>query len=140
MKLSARSRYGFRAILQLAVEYGKGLLQVKTIAKREDISVKYLEQLMAMLKVAGLVRTKRGPGGGNFLAKQPSEIKLSEIFSVLEGPLCSVECTKHAKFSKGCADCVTRQVWSKIQGTIWDFFDSMTLQDLVDMAEEKKKP
>ena len=64
MKLSSRSRYGFRAILELAVEYGNGPLQIKTIAKREDISNKYLEQLVAMRKASGLVRSIRGPKGG----------------------------------------------------------------------------
>ena len=140
MKLSSRSRYGFRAILQLAMEYGKGRLQVKTIAGRENISVKYLEQLMTMLKTDGLIDSVRGRKGGYILAKHPSEIKLSVIFSALEGLVYSIDCTKHTKFTKGCGDCVTRHIWSKIQSARWDLLDSMTLQDLVDIAEGKKKP
>ena len=139
MKLSSRSRYGFRAILQLAMEYGKGRLQVKIIAKREDISSKYLEQLIATLKVNGLVYSIRGRGGGYLLSKHPSKIKLGEIFSALEGPEYSADCTKHAKFTKGCGDCITRHIWSKIHRTRQDLLDSMTLQDLVDIAEGKKK-
>jgi Rrf2 family protein len=138
MKLSSRSRYGFRAILELALEYGKGPLQIKAIAEREDISNKYLEQLIAMLKSTGLVRSLRGPKGGYILAKAPSEIKLSDIFRTLEGPLIAVECLSHPDFCPRCADCVTRKIWSKIQNTMVDLLESMTLQDLVDMSEGKK--
>ena len=135
MKLSAKSRYGFRAALQLALEYDKGWLQVKTIAEREDISIKYLEQLIAILKAAGLIYAKRGRNGGYILAKHPSKIKLSEIFSILEGPLYGIDCTKHTKFTKGCNNCVARRIWSKIGDSIWDLLDSMTLQDLIDMKK-----
>ena len=140
MKLSSRSRYGFRAILELAIEYGKGPLQIKTIAKREDISNKYLEQLIAMLKSTGLVVSLRGPKGGYILAKHPSEIKLSKIFTTLEGPLIAVECLDHPEFCPRCSDCVTRHIWAKMQKTMQDLLDSMTLQDLVDMAQGKKAP
>ena len=140
MKLSSRSRYGFRAILELAIEYGKGPLQIKTIAKREDISNKYLEQLIAMLKSTGLVVSLRGPKGGYILAKHPSEIKLSKIFTTLEGPLIAVECLDHPEFCPRCSDCVTRHIWSKMQRTMQELLDSMTLQDLVDMAQGKKPP
>ena len=115
MKLSSRSRYGFRAILELALEYGNGPLQIKTIAQKEDISNKYLEQLVAMLKSAGLVRSIRGPRGGYVLARTPGEIKLSDIFTTLEGPVISVECLDHPNFCFRCSDCVTRQIWSEMQ-------------------------
>jgi Rrf2 family protein len=87
-----------------------------------------------------LVNSIRGPKGGYLLAKKPSEIKLSKIFSALEGPINNVDCTKHAKFSKGCNDCVVSFLWSKFNKNTWDLFESMTLQDMVDMAEGKKKP
>jgi len=91
MKLSSRSRYGLRAILELAVEYGNGPLQIKTIAEREDISNKYLEQLVAMLKASGLVRSIRGPKGGYELTRPPGDVKLSEVFTTLEGPVVAVD-------------------------------------------------
>ena len=138
MKLSSRSRYGFRAILELAANFGKGPLQIQTIAKREDISNKYLEQLIAMLKSTGLVRSLRGPKGGYLLAKKPSEIKLSTVFSALEGPVLKAECKTHNRFNKGCNDCIVSHVWSKFNNTVWDLFESMTLQDMVDMAGGKK--
>ena len=84
MKLSSRSRYGFRAILELAVEYGNGPVRIKTIAEREDISNKYLEQLMAMLKSTDLIRSVRGPRGGYVLSKAPNQIKLKEVFIALD--------------------------------------------------------
>ena len=136
MKLSSRSRYGFRAILELAVEYGNGPLQIKVIAQREDISNKYLEQLIAMLKASGLVRSIRGPRGGYMLTKPPSEVKLSEIFTTLEGPAVSVECLEHPEYCPKCTDCVTREVWQKMQNAMMDVLEGMTLQDLVDKTKK----
>ena len=135
MKLSSRSRYGFRAILELAVDYGKGPLQIKTIAKREDISNKYLEQLIAMLKASGLVRSIRGPRGGYELVKPPAEVKLSEVFRTLEGPLIAVECLEHPEFCPRCTDCVTRQVWGQMQSAMMGVLENLTLQDLVDKTQ-----
>jgi Rrf2 family cysteine metabolism transcriptional repressor len=133
MKLSSRSRYGLRAILELAVEYGNGPVQIKAIAKKEDISNKYLEQLVAMMKSAGLVTSVRGPKGGYILTKEPDKIKLSEIITSLEGPIDTAECLEHSEFCPMCADCVTREVWGKIQNAMMGVLESTTLQD---MAEE----
>lgn len=135
MKLSSRSRYGFRAILELAVEYGNGPLQIKTIAKREDISNKYLEQLIAMLKASGLVRSIRGPKGGYELTRPPGDVKLSEVFTTLEGPVVTVECLEHPEFCPRCTECVTRDVWAQMQSAIMGVLESMTLQDLVDKTK-----
>lgn len=135
MKLSSRSRYGLRAILDLALEYGGGPLQIKVIAERENISNKYLEQLMTILKTAGLVRSLRGPKGGYLLVKPPNEVRLSEVFTVLEGPLITVECLQHPQFCPRCAECITRQVWAKIQDAMLGVLESITLQDLVDKAK-----
>lgn len=135
MKLSSRSRYGFRAILELAVEYGNGPLQIKVIAEREDISNKYLEQLIAMLKASGLVRSIRGPRGGYMLTRPPAEVKLSEIFTTLEGPPISVDCLEHPEYCPRCTDCVTREVWEKMQQAMMDVLEGITLQDLVDKTQ-----
>ena len=139
MKLSTRSRYGFRAALELAVEYGKGPIQIKIIAQREDISNKYLEQIIAILKSSGLVISFRGPKGGYMLAKPPKEIKLSQIFTVLEGSLSPVVCLEHPEFCPRCGSCVTRQLWSEIQEALFNVLDSRTLQDLVDRMERSKE-
>ena len=138
MKLSTRTRYGLRAILELALNHGRGPLQLKIIASNQDISLKYLEQLMATLKSGGLVRSLRGSKGGYILAKAANQIKLSDVFSALEGPSAiSVECLDDNGYCLRAADCVTRQVWVQVQEAVMGVLESLTLQDLVDRAKEK---
>ena len=134
MKISTRSRYGLRAILELAMEYGKGPLQIKIIAERQEISNKYLEQIMAILKSVGLVRSIRGAKGGYILAKEPKNIRISDVFVALEGPLLTVDCVDHPEFCTRCTDCVTRHVWTEIQDSIMNVMTAITLQDLVDKS------
>ena len=138
MKLSSRTRYGMRAMLELALEFGNKPLQIKTISDREDISNKYLEQLIAMLKSTGLVRSIRGPRGGYMLAKPPSEIQIKDIFYTLEGPVTTAECLEHAEFCPRCTDCAPRQIWGEIQDAILNVLQSRTLQDLVDQSVQAK--
>jgi len=124
--------------LELAENYGKGPLRLKVIAKRQDISVKYLEQLMAVLKSAGIVRSIRGPSGGYVLAKSPSEIKVSDCFNCLEGPVITTECVDNSSFCTRTADCVARQLWTDVQNTVMDLLRSITLQSLIDRTRESK--
>ena len=138
MKLSTRTRYGVRAVLELAASQGKGPMQIKTIANRQGISLKYLEQLMAILKSAGFVRSVRGSKGGYILAKPANQIKLSDIFNALEGPVTTVECVENESYCARVADCVARQVWAEVQRAITNVLQSMTLQDLVDRAKDKR--
>ena len=138
MKLSTRTRYGVRAILELAGNQSEEPMQIKTIAERQEISVKYLEQLMAILKSAGFVRSVRGAKGGYILAKPANQIKLSDVFNALEGPVTTVECLENENSCKRAADCVTRQVWAEVQQAIMSVLRSMTLQDLVDRMKDKK--
>ena len=139
MKLSSRTRYGMRAILELALEYGKDPLQIKVIAEREDISNKYLEQLIAMLKSAGLVRSIRGPRGGYMLAKPPEEIQLKDIFTTLEGPMVPAECLDHPEYCPRCSDCATREIWQELQNAVFGVLESVTLADLVERSLRSKK-
>ncbi len=138
MKLSTRTRYGVRAVLELAANQSTEPLRIKTIAHRQDISVKYLEQLMAVLKSAGFVRSIRGSKGGYILAKPANQIKLNDIFNALEGPVTTVECLENENYCARVADCVTRQVWAEVQQAITNVLQSMTLQDLVDRAKDKR--
>jgi len=139
MKLSTRTRYGIRAILELAENHGRGPLQVKIIAQRQGISVKYLEQLMAILKSAGFVRSIRGSKGGYILAKAANKIKLSDVFKSLEGPSAiTAECLENESYCARTADCVARQVWAQMQEAIMAVLQSITLQDLVDRAKDKR--
>lgn len=137
MKLSTRTRYGMRAILELAGNHGGGPLQVKTIAQRQGISAKYLEHLMALLRSAGFVRGLRGSKGGYILAKQPNQIKLSDVFNCLEGPSAiTVECVENESYCARTADCVTRQLWAQVQEAIESILESITLQDLVERVKD----
>src|SRR4030043_2377349 len=95
MKLSTRTRYAVRAIIELAQNGNNKPLQLKIIAQRQDISVKYLEQLMAVLRSGGFVRSVRGSKGGYVLAKAPDQIKLNDVLHRLEGPVATVECVKN---------------------------------------------
>ena len=135
MKLSTRTRYGMRAIIELAVSDRKGHLQLKAIARHQDISAKYLEQLMVVLKSAGFVRSIRGAKGGYVLAKAPNQIKLSDIFHCLEGPVSTVECVENEDYCQRAADCVARQVWTQVQEAIEGVLQSITLQDVADRAK-----
>jgi len=138
MKLSTRTRYGIRAMLELAVNFNTAPLQTKVIAQRQSISAKYLEQLMAMLKSGGFVRSIRGSKGGYVLAKPPNQIKLSDVFYALEGSLISVECLEDEDYCARVPDCVARQLWADVQKAIENVLQSITLEDLVDRTKNKK--
>ena len=137
MKLSTRTRYGIRAILELAENYKKGPLQLKNIAKRQDISVKYLEQIMTILRSGELIRSIRGPRGGYTLAKAPNQIKLSDVFDCLEGTVTTVECVEDENYCARIADCMARQLWTQVHEAIRNILQSVTLQDLVERAKDK---
>ena len=138
MRLSTRTRYGIRAMLELAENVGRGPLQLRIIARRQDISAKYLDQLMAILKSAGFVRSIRGSKGGYILAKAPEQIKLSDVFCCLEGPVVTVECTENENYCARAADCVARQVWTQVQEAVMAVLQSLTFQDLVDRTKTNK--
>ncbi len=137
MKLSTRTRYGMRALLELAMAHNTDEpLQIKLIAERQNISNKYLEQLIAMLKTSGLVRSIRGPHGEYILSKQPSEIKLVDVFKTLEGSTLTVECVGQEHICDNQSDCITRKLWTEINQAILNVLESKTLGDLVAMSEK----
>jgi Rrf2 family cysteine metabolism transcriptional repressor len=138
MKLSTRTRYATRAILELAEHFGKGPLQTRVIAKHQEISIKYLEQLMSAMKSDGIIRSQRGAKGGYVLSQPPEKIKLSEIFDIFEGPMVTVECVSNEKYCNKADDCVARQVWCEIQKAIKGILESITLQDALDKAKKGK--
>jgi Rrf2 family cysteine metabolism transcriptional repressor len=134
MKLSTRTRYGVRAILELAENAGKGPMQLKAVARRQDISAKYLEQLIAVLKSAGLVRSVRGAKGGYILARPANKIRLSEVFHCLEGTVTTAECVEDENYCQRAAGCAARLVWAQIHEAIEEVLAANTLQDLMDKA------
>ena len=138
MTLSTRTRYAMRAVLELAENYGKGPLQTRVIAQNQEISVKYLEQLMAALKSAVLIRSQRGAKGGYILANPPETIKLSDIFDVFEGPVVTVECVANEKYCNRAGNCIARQVWCEVQRAVRNVLQSTTLKDVIEKSKDDK--
>ncbi|MHC4636524.1 MAG: RrF2 family transcriptional regulator [Planctomycetota bacterium] len=139
MKLSTRTKYSIRAIIEIASHYGKGPLQSKIIAQRQDLSVKYLEQLIAILKSADFVRSIRGAKGGYVLSRPPKDIKLSEVFRALEGSVVTVECLENDDYCNRTGNCVSKELWAEVEDAVYKVLESKTLQDMVDRANNKKE-
>ncbi len=126
-----------RLMVDLARHWQQGSISVHAVAQREDLPEAYLEQLVAVLRKAGLVNGKRGAGGGYMLARDPSAITAGDIVRALEGPIEPQICTAEGEPVVNCIcerDCGTRAVWVKLQSTIAQALDAMTLADL---AKEK---
>lgn len=140
MKLSTKGRYGARAMLDLALNYGKGYILLKDIARRQEISERYLEHLIAPLKAAGLVKSVRGARGGYALTKPPSKIRLSKVIKVLEGSISPVDCVDDFGLCHRASFCVTRDIWGDIGRAINGVLESMTLEDMVQRQKKKKVP
>jgi len=134
MKLSTRTRYAVRAMIELAQHEAERPLQLKIIAQRQEISVKYLEQLMAVLKAAGLVNSIRGSRGGYVLARAPNQITLSDILHCVEGPVATVGCVEDGNRCARAAECAARDVWTKVERAIENVLQSITLQDVAETA------
>jgi len=126
-------------MLDLGLNYGKGLILLKDIAKRQEISVGYLEQIIPSLKAAGLVNSSRGAHGGYALAKEPADITLKEVISALEGSLSLVECINDPDLCARADLCITREVWDDLGGIIDDFLLSINLQQLIDKYRSKQR-
>jgi Rrf2 family transcriptional regulator, cysteine metabolism repressor len=131
MKLSTRTRYGIRAVLALAENHGMEPVQLKNIARQQQISVKYLEQLMTMLKSAGIVSSVRGAKGGYVLARPPGNITLSDCFVCLEGNVITVECVNNEAYCPRTGTCPAREVWEDVDKAVMDILKTTTLQDII---------
>ena len=138
MKLSTKGRYGIRAMLDLAQHYDEGLVLVKDVAARQQISERYLEHLFLSLKTAGLVRSVRGAHGGFMLKISPDRIRLIEIIRVSEGPLALVECVCDAGVCSRSAKCAARDVWVELQSVMDAMLASLTLRDLLERQQAKE--
>lgn len=140
MKLSTRGRYGLKLMLDLAIHYGEQYIPLKEIAKRQELSEKYLEQLMLKLNRAKLVRSARGLNGGYRLIKAPEEISVGEVLHAVEGSLAPVDCLEGG--TAGCAHldtCATIGLYRRIKDAVDNVVDHTTLQDLVNDYQEKIK-
>lgn len=138
MRLSTKSRYGLRAMFDIAYNCGTAPTQIQDISRRQHISQRYLEQIFQSLKKGGLLKSKRGPQGGYMLAKEPQEITLQEIIQATEGDLLLVECSSKGRKKTGCefdGVCVTQSVWQEAAAKLNDYFATITLKDLCDRGE-----
>ena len=140
MKLSTRGRYGTRMMLDLAQHYNVGPIQIGDIARRQDISVKYLEQLIIPLKKANLIKSLRGPKGGHMLSTPPDDITVGEIVRILEGGIDLTDCIGNPDVCEKSGHCVTRQVWEEASKAMFDNLNAITLSRMVEMAEAAPAP
>jgi len=139
IRLSTKGRYGTRSMLELALRRGSGPVLIKQVAEAQDIPVKYLEHVLTLLRVAGLVKAYRGPRGGYVLARDPSEITLNQMLTALEGPVSLVHCQEMPEECVRSEICVTQDIWSDISNRMVDFMDGITLEDIVGMHNDKVK-
>ena len=132
IKLSTKGRYGARLMLNLAYHYKNENESVilKSVSDAEEISIRYLEQIVIPLKINKLVKSIRGAGGGYTLARHPSKIKLNEILHALEGTCCLVDCVEDS-------DYCPHDVWTEASKLLKDYFEKITLQDLIEMTNKK---
>ncbi len=138
MKLSTRACYGTRAVVDLAARYGQGATQLKDIAGRQELPQKYLENMMAPLRAAGLVKSTRGTRGGFEFAKDPSDVKFADVLEFLEGSMAPARCVDEPGECPRSSYCGTREVWVRIKEAVMNILESVTVEDLVRMKEEKE--
>ncbi len=139
MKLSTKGRYGVRLMLDLAAHYGEGPILLREISRRESISEKYLWHLINPLKSAGLIHATRGAHGGYTLAKAPSDITIKDIFEVVEGPICLVDCVEKPATCERSDFCITRDLWAETSQVLADSLAKTTLASLLTRQKEKKQ-
>ncbi|MUK87011.1 Rrf2 family transcriptional regulator [Ornithinibacillus sp. L9] len=130
MKISTKGRYGLTIMIELAKKYGDGPTPLKVIARENDLSEHYLEQLATPLRNAGLIKSVRGAYGGYMLPKEPREISAGDIIRVLEGPITPVEGIEDEEPAK-------QQLWLRIRDAVKDVLDTTTLQDLINYDEDE---
>jgi len=137
MKLSTRSRYGTRALIDIAMNANGRPVLLRDVARRQEISTMYLEHLITPLISAGIVRSTRGAKGGVWLARAPEDIKLSEIIRLLEGSMAPVECVDDPNYCPRHDACVTIEVWRELKGAMNQVLEGKTLADLVERQKKK---
>jgi Rrf2 family protein len=147
IKLSTKGRYGTRLMVNLARHYQETpeAIILKSVAEQEDISIRYLEQIIIPLKINKLVKSIRGAGGGYMLARKPAEIKVCDILLALEGTCSLVDCVEDASICDKIALCGTHEVWKGASVLLKNYFENISLEDVLVMTDKKiaaakKKP
>lgn len=141
MRITTTSRYGVRAVFDVAYHGGGRPTQIKDVARRQDISQRYLEQIFNKLLKAGLLKSRRGPRGGYMLAKDPSEISVGDIIKAAQGPIVPVRCLGDDPRERHSCDivdsCITRHIWEETQRILVEYFASVSVEDLCSLARKQ---
>ena len=135
MKISTKGRYALRMMYELALRKSEGFISLKDIATRQQISKKYLEQIVPLFYQSGFLTASRGAGGGYRLAKAPRDYTVLDILNITEGALTPVECAVDSKECPRADACATRFVWEGLYRAMTDYLGGVTLQDIVDRAQ-----
>lgn len=130
MKLTMKSDYGLRAMLDLAQYYGQGPIQCSDIARRQAIPEYYLDQLLIALRKVGLIRSVRGPQGGHLLARPPAQIMMGEVVQALDGNLAPMECVTDPGSCTQSVGCALREVWLKVDEFTQQLVMSTSIEEL----------
>lgn len=137
MKISTKGRYALRLLVDLAQHQNDGFVALKDIAARQQISKKYLEQIIVILNRAAVLRTGRGAQGGYMLAKAPSQYTVGDILRITEGSLAPVPCLDEQPMTcERRGECATLPVWQGLNRVINEYLDSVTLQDILDWRQD----
>ncbi|MBQ9516508.1 MAG: RrF2 family transcriptional regulator [Eubacterium sp.] len=138
MKISTKGRYALRLMIDLAEHKDDGYIPLKDISERQEISKKYLEQIIAIVNKPDFLRTNRGSQGGYKLAKSPDKYTVGDILRLTEGSLSPVDCVdQHPNECPRSADCPTLPIWSHLSKIINEYLDSVTLQDILDQQQSR---
>jgi len=140
MKLSTRSRYAARAIIEIAKQTGDKPITRKSICESQEISSSYLENILIILKNQGIIKTIRGPRGGYVLAKEPEDITMFEIVKAFEGSISAVHCVDDPKNCLRYDKCPTKIVWETLMKSQRDVLNSFTIKDLIELQDKEKSP
>lgn len=139
MKLSIKSDYGLRALIDLAERYGQGPVQSAAIAGRQFIPPAYLDQLLSQLRKAGFLHSLRGPQGGHYLARPPRLIKVAEVVTALEGGLLPIPCLEEEQSCPNTAGCVLQPLWRQTEAAMAQVLAGVTLDDLVQQKQQASR-
>ena len=140
LRLSTKGQYGVRAMFEIARGYPTTPTTIKDIAKRQGVSVAYLEQILNTLRRAGLISSVRGPGGGYLLSQKPARTSIGAILKTLEGPVAITSCLDPQEGCSRVDSCVTHLLWRSLGQKIEDFLSTMTLADLLKEESLLKRP
>jgi Rrf2 family cysteine metabolism transcriptional repressor len=137
MKFTLRTEYGLRALIELAARYGSGPVSARTIARAQDIPVRFLEHQLAALHKAGIVASHRGANGGAELARDPAEIRIADVVTALEGPLAPMYCLEpHDERCAQSHQCGLQELWMRVEEAVRNVFEQTSLADIATRHRE----